>query len=331
MVSLIGHTNYYITNWKEKVFYYKDMELLLIHNKTYRLSVGVGISCFFVVLIAIMAIGSFYAGGKFVEEKTKVSYSALRAEKDDQWRHEFEKQHRQIILAKESAEQNLDVLSARLSTMQAHLLRLDALGARLISLANMSDQEFNILDSPGLGGPSTATAQNSLDEEDFIEALQMLGRKIADRNEKFSAIESMLMDSNIQSQTLLEGSPVSGGWTSSLFGWRSDPMSGKKEFHRGIDLAGQPGSKVSSVAAGIVLWSEYRAGYGNMVEIGHVGGYVTRYAHNKKNLVAVGDKVEKGQAVAVLGSSGRSTGPHVHFEVIKNGKHVNPAKFVTRD
>ena len=310
------------------------MELVLIsnkHNKTYRLSAGFGMLCLFGILFAIFVVGGFYAGGKFVGKQAEVSYSALRAEADDQWHHELEKQRHQIVLAKENAEKNLDVLSARLSVMQGHLLRLDALGARLINLANMSDQEFNILESPGLGGPLQAIEHNPLNVEDFIEALSKLSHKITDRSEKFSAIESMLMNSNIQSQMLLEGSPISGGWTSSPFGLRSDPISGKREFHRGIDIAGQLGSEVSSVAAGIVLWSGHYSGYGNMVEIGHGGGYVTRYAHNKKNLVAAGDKIEKGQAIAIMGSSGRTTGPHVHFEVIRNGKHVNPAKFVSRD
>ncbi len=104
-------------------------------------------------------------------------------------------------------------------------------------------------------------------------------------------------------------------------------MSGKREFHEGVDFASKSGSLVSSVGAGIVTWSGKRFGYGYMVEINHGNGYVTRYAHNKKNLVSVGEKVEKGQAIAVIGSTGRSTGPHVHFEVVHNGKHVNPKKF----
>ncbi|MCK5668827.1 MAG: M23 family metallopeptidase [Gammaproteobacteria bacterium] len=173
------------------------------------------------------------------------------------------------------------------------------------------------------------TEQTSLGVIDFVEALQAVSQSIEDRSEKFTAMESMLLDSNIQSQILPEGSPVTGGWTSSLFGWRTDPISGKKGFHEGIDFAGRTGSNVSSVAAGIVTWSGKDSGFGRMVEISHGNGYVTRYAHNKKNLVAVGDKVEKGQKIAVMGSSGRSTGPHVHFEVVHNGRHVNPRKFVS--
>ncbi len=110
---------------------------------------------------------------------------------------------------------------------------------------------------------------------------------------------------------------------------RTDPITGKMEFHGGIDYAGKTGSSILSVASGIVTWSGVRYGYGNMVEINHGNGYQTRYAHNKKNLVVVGQKVEQGQIVALMGSSGRATGPHVHFEVVNNGKAVNPKKYIS--
>jgi murein DD-endopeptidase MepM/ murein hydrolase activator NlpD len=281
------------------------------------------------LLFLALVVGTFHIGSKIAASQAEVSYSELDAQKDNQWQRELSKQQADIDAAKNIAEKNLDALSARLSTLQAHLLRLDALGSRLIEIADMSDKEFNMLEPPGLGGPLLITEQTSLGVIDFVEALQAVSQSIEDRSEKFMAMESMLLDSNIQSQILPEGSPVTGGWTSSLFGWRTDPISGKKGFHDGIDFAGRTGSNVSSVAAGIVTWSGNDSGYGKMVEISHGNGYVTRYAHNKKNLVAVGDKVEKGQKIAVMGSSGRSTGPHVHFEVVHNGRHVNPRKFVS--
>jgi len=281
------------------------------------------------LLFLALVVGTFHIGSKIAATQAEVSYSELNAEKESQWHHELARQQADIDAAKNIAEKNLDALSARLSTLQAHLLRLDALGSRLIEIADMSDKEFNMLEPPGLGGPLLITEQTSLGVIDFVEALQAVSQSIEDRSEKYTAMESMLLDSNIQSQILPEGSPVTGGWTSSLFGWRTDPISGKKGFHDGIDFAGRTGSNVSSVAAGIVTWSGNDSGYGKMVEISHGNGYVTRYAHNKKNLVAVGDKVEKGQKIAVMGSSGRSTGPHVHFEVVHNGRHVNPRKFVS--
>jgi murein DD-endopeptidase MepM/ murein hydrolase activator NlpD len=308
------------------------MELILVsnnRNRTYRLPVGLLGTLFVGLLFLALAVGTFHIGSKIAATQAEVSYLELNAEKESQWHHELARQQADIDAAKNIAEKNLDALSARLSTLQAHLLRLDALGSRLIEIADMSDKEFNMLEPPGLGGPLMMTEQTSLGVIDFVEALQAVSQSIEDRNEKFTAMESMLLDSNIQSQILPEGSPVTGGWTSSLFGWRTDPISGKKGFHEGIDFAGRSGSNVSSVAAGIVTWSGKDSGFGRMVEISHGNGYVTRYAHNKKNLVAVGDKVEKGQKIAVMGSSGRSTGPHVHFEVVHNGRHVNPRKFVS--
>lgn len=308
------------------------MELILVsnsRNKTYRLSIGLFGILSIGLLFLVMAVAVLHLGGKIGASNAEVSYLVLNAEKDSQWKLELEKQQTNIDTAKRNAEKNLDALSARLSTLQAHLLRLDVLGSRLVNIANMSNAEFNMLEPPGLGGPSIRTEQNSTSVIDFVEALQDLSRRIEDRNEKFAVMESILMDSNIQSQILPQGSPVIGGWTSSSFGWRTDPISGKKAFHEGVDLAGKYGTVVSSVAAGIVTWSGRNSGYGNMIEISHGNGYVTRYAHNKKNLVAVGDKIKKGQSIAMMGSSGRSTGPHVHFEVIYNGKHVNPRKFVS--
>lgn len=308
------------------------MELILVsnnRNRAYRLPIGLMGFLFAGLMILITLGGTFYVGGKIATSQAEASYSMLYAQKDNQWKHELEKQQASVEAAKRIAEKNLDALSARLSTLQAHLLRLDVLGSRLVNIANMSDIEFNMLESPGLGGPSLVKDQNSLGVIDFIEALQTIGRRIEDRSEKFSAMESMLMDSNTQSKILPEGNPVKGGWISSAFGWRTDPISGKKGFHEGIDLAGNSGSMVSSVAAGIVTWSGKHSGFGNMIEISHGNGYLTRYAHNKKNLVVVGDKVDKEQNIAIMGSSGRSTGPHVHFEVVHNGKHVNPRKFVS--
>ncbi len=308
------------------------MELILIsenRNKSYRLAIGLFGSLFIGLLFLIAVIGTFHVGGKIAFNQAEASYSALTEQKDIKWKQEFEKQQTGVDSAKRNAAKSLDAMAARLSTLQAHLLRLDALGSRLADIANIPDIEFNLLEPPGMGGPLKITDQNSLDVVDFIEELKILSQRIEDRNEKFSAIESMLMNSNIQSQILPQGSPVTGGWTSSLFGWRTDPISGRRDFHEGIDLAGKLGSKVTSVATGIVTWSGRYAGYGIMIEISHGNGYVTRYAHNKKNLVVVGDKVEKGQIIAVMGTSGRSTGPHVHFEVEHNGKHVNPRKFVS--
>lgn len=307
------------------------MELIIVsnhQNRTFRLPIGLlGVSLTGLLFLASLS-GTFHIGSKIALSQAEISYSKWEAQKKSHWRHALENQQANIDAAKKNAETNLDALSARLSILQAHLLRLDALGSRLIDIAGMSEKEFNMLEPPGLGGPLIMTKQTSMGMFDFIETLQDVSQKIEDRSEKFSAMESMLLNSNVQSQILPEGSPVTGGWASSAFGWRTDPILGKKDFHRGVDFAGRSGSNILSVATGIVIWSGKHYGYGNVIDVSHGNGYVTRYAHNKKNLVVVGDKVEKGQKIALMGSSGRSTGPHLHFEVVHNGKHVNPKKFV---
>ena len=139
----------------------------------------------------------------------------------------------------------------------------------------------------------------------------------------------LITEDNIKS-AIPTGRPIKKGWVSSYYGYRVDPFSGKKVFHHGLDFAGKAGSEVVAVANGIVSWQGSRGGYGEMIEIDHGNGYQTRYAHNKKLVVKLGDRIKKGQAIALMGSTGRSTGPHVHFEILRDGKTVNPANFIKR-
>ena len=138
----------------------------------------------------------------------------------------------------------------------------------------------------------------------------------------------MLMTRNLQAEVIPAGRPITRGWLSSYYGMRTDPFSGRRAHHSGIDFAGKMGSDVVTVAAGVVTYSGRRSGYGNLVEINHGKGYVTRYGHNSELLVEVGETVKKGQIIAKMGSSGRSTGPHVHFEVLVNGRAVDPKKYI---
>ncbi len=227
-----------------------------------------------------------------------------------------------------NAEKNVNALALKLGEMQAHLIRLDALGERLVEMAQLDPQEFDFSQSPARGGPNNASALESQSVPDFVASLEALAGQLNDRSPKLTALEQLLMTNRLQAEVHPTGRPVSSGYISSGFGYRTDPLSGKKAFHSGLDFAGRSGSKIIAVAAGVVISSRYRAGLGNVVELHHGNGYVTRYAHNKRNLVAVGDTVKKGQTIAMMGSSGRSTGPHVHFEVLHNGKSVNPIQYV---
>jgi murein DD-endopeptidase MepM/ murein hydrolase activator NlpD len=139
-----------------------------------------------------------------------------------------------------------------------------------------------------------------------------------------------MVDRKLKQQSSVTGRPVQKGWMSSRYGYRTDPFHGRRSWHNGVDFAGKEGANVIAVASGVVTWTGKKQGYGQMVELDHGEGFITRYAHNKKNLVNAGDAVKKGEVIGLMGSSGRSTGPHVHFEVYKNGRSVDPASYIRR-
>lgn len=241
---------------------------------------------------------------------------------------ELEHDRANIAVLRRREQDNMDALALRLGDMQAHVIRLDALGERLTEMAHLDKKEFDFGQPPGEGGPEPSTASAPMKMPDFMHSLNLLDKRLADREQKLGLLESTLMNRRLQAEVVPAGRPVKNGWISSPFGMRTDPFTGRPEMHEGIDFAGRLGSDVMAVAAGVVTWAGPRGGYGNMVEINHGNGYVTRYGHNEKVLVRVGQLVKKGQIIAHMGSTGRSTGPHVHFEVLKNGHPVNPAKFV---
>jgi murein DD-endopeptidase MepM/ murein hydrolase activator NlpD len=245
-----------------------------------------------------------------------------------EWQDEVQQQRAEVARAKASARDHLDALTLRVGQMQAQLLRLNALGERLVSQADIDDEEFNFDALPPVGGPQDASGLVSTELPDFLAMLDELTTGMDDREQKLSVLERLLMDRSLRARVIPSGRPVTEGWLSSGFGKRADPFTGKQEYHDGVDFAGKEGADVMSVGDGVVTWSGKRSGYGNLVEINHGNGYVTRYGHNKEQLVDVGDTVKKGQMIALMGSTGRSTGPHVHFEVLRNGKPVNPSRYI---
>lgn len=242
--------------------------------------------------------------------------------------NEMTAQRAEIGAVKRKAQENLDALALRLGQLQAKLIRLDALGERLTEVANLDKGEFDFSSQPALGGPAPAIGVESLPLPDFTQSLDRLSQQLDDRSEQLGLLETLLMNRNLQEAVQPAGRPIKRGWISSYFGMRTDPFTGRREMHKGMDFAGKAGSEVIAVAAGVVTWAGSRYGYGNLVEINHGNGYVTRYGHNQEVLVKVGDAVKKGQALALMGSTGRSTGPHVHFEVRYKGKTIDPKKFI---
>lgn len=240
---------------------------------------------------------------------------------------EIDLQRELISQTRFNAEADLDALAARLGQIQAHATRLNALGQKLVKIAKLDPGEFSFHEAPGVGGPDGTDAQVTLD---FGNEIDSVIEELEDREQQLSVLENILMSSYMEEEVFPEGRPIKRGWISSYYGMRTNPFTGKLQFHKGMDFAAKDGSNILTVAGGVVTWSSKRYGYGNLVEINHGNGYVTRYGHNKENLVKVGDTVKKGQVISLMGSTGRSTGPHVHFEVLKNGRQIDPQRFVQK-
>lgn len=239
-------------------------------------------------------------------------------------------QKEQLEKARLEAEAQLSALTLKMAKMQARLIRLDALGERLTTVAQLDEGEFDFSQPPALGGPEIESVERTASPPDLLRALDQLSGQIENRSQQLEILDNLLAKRQLSDDTFIAGRPIVKGWLASRYGRRADPFTGKIAFHSGIDFAAHEGSDVISVAAGVVVKSQGHPQYGHMVQINHGGGYATRYAHNKANLVKVGDVVKKGQVIALVGSTGRSTGPHVHFEVFKNGRIVDPSSYIHR-
>jgi len=270
-----------------------------------------------VFLFLVMGVASYvgYKTGMSVKNDNQITaiYDQLLEQRDV------------INESKLNTQAELDALVRRSGQLQAHVIRLNALGQKVMKLAKMDPDEFNFSNPPALGGPAEGENEIKINFDGVIDDMFKL---LDDREQQLTVLENVLMTTHMAEETSPEGRPIKRGWISSFFGKRTNPFTGKTEMHKGMDFAGKMGSKVYAVAGGVVTWSGPRYGYGNLVEISHGNGYVTRYGHNASNLVVVGEAVKKGQVVSLMGSTGRSTGPHVHFEVLKKGKRVDPLKFV---
>ncbi len=269
--------------------------------------------------MALVSAISLYTGYLFGAQRVPETFSRA-------WQAEVSTQRQDLEEARRTAEENLNALAVRLGQMQAHVIRLDAVGQRLTRMAGLDKGEFDFEAPPPQGGPESGGEPIAV--PDFLNLLSELERQLEDRTQQLAVLESMLMNRNLQAEVVPAGRPIKTGWQSSPFGWRTDPFKGNRQFHGGVDFAGKDGSGVIAVAAGVVTWAGKRSGYGNLVEINHGNGYATRYGHNKEILVRVGDTVKKGQDIATMGSTGRSTGPHVHFEVLLDGRAVNPTRYI---
>ncbi len=243
-----------------------------------------------------------------------------------QLKQDLDNQKAELTLAREDAQRDVNAVAARVGELQAQANRLNALGQRLTRDGKLSDGEFNFDRAPGVGGAETA---EDMPAGDLLKSLDELQAKFNDSGEQLSVLEAMMYNQQLQLAALPTGRP-SPGYITSGFGTRADPFTGGRAHHLGIDFNANTGDPVLSAAGGVVIYAGRKSGYGNVVEVDHGNGYSTLYGHNSRLIVRAGDIVRAGQQLARAGSTGRSTGPHVHFEVHVNGRPVNPRKFLDK-
>lgn len=273
------------------------------------------------VLVCLVG-GAFYAGLSLGAR----SGAVFAAESPAEMRRIVAQQKAELETMRQHVQQRIDSIAARVGQVNAHVLRLDAVGKRLVQMADLDSREFDFSIPPASGGPETQGVAPAAPDINFM--LDGLESRLVLRDAQMGALENLIMQRELRAQILPEGRPVKRGFISSYYGDRQDPLTGHGAFHTGVDFAGNINDPVVSVGAGIVTFAGEQPGYGAVVEVTHGDGYVTRYGHNARIVVKQGDTVQRGQTLALMGSSGRSTGPHVHFEVLRAGRPVNPLTYI---
>jgi murein DD-endopeptidase MepM/ murein hydrolase activator NlpD len=227
--------------------------------------------------------------------------------------------------------ENLAAMAVKVGEMQAQLIRLDALGERVQGLAGVKPEEFNFKELPGRGGAEDGgrIAPKALNMDEFQAALDAMAKDVEHRADYMNVVETKLIGFKLQAKMLPTVQPVNVTYNASGFGWRLDPFNGSSAFHEGIDFPAPTGTPIVAAAGGVVVAAEYHPQFGNMIDIDHGGEIMTRYAHTSRVYVKVGDIVKRGQHIADIGSTGRSTGSHLHFEVRVRDVPQNPHKFLS--
>ena len=290
----------------------KSRSVSLSHGQVLLVAFGILLSGF------MLATATYVVTMKFAVDLRNPYLRTLVASlhEDDQKRSEAE------------MKENLNSLAVKVGELQARILRLDAFGERLAKSAGIKRDEFRFDEKPGQGGPAPATGGRDMSVAEFNQMLAEISRVLDDRSDKLGVLDSLLMDDRLARKTIPTTMPVEMGYYSSNYGYRIDPINGKSSFHTGVDIIAPPGTPVMAAAGGVVATVAYVPEYGNIVDVDHDNGLTSRYAHLTRSLVRVGDVVMKGQKIALVGSTGRTTGPHLHFEVRENGIPLNPNKFL---
>lgn len=275
------------------------------------------------MLAALVGVGFLMGRGLgTVEGLSRAEVDALRAQ--------LLKQQAQLDETESRSKRDLDALAIQLGDLQAQAARLNALGQRLTRMGKLDDGEFDFSKAPSVGGPEVQSPiKDDFLAPEFGASLDRLRSEFELQAEQLGVLETLLLDRDLEAEFMPSGMPVRTGFVSSTFGMRIDPFTGARTFHSGVDFDGPRGADVLSVASGVVIFAGRHPEYGNMIDIDHGNGYTTRYAHNDKNLVKVGDVVQGGQLISKMGATGRATGSHCHFEVWYDGKQIDPKKYVS--
>ncbi|BCE00636.1 M23 family metallopeptidase [Marinicellulosiphila megalodicopiae] len=313
------------------------MHLIVVKNRygdsailSSRVLVGLG------VIISMLLIAIIVFSFNYIQLTNAVlSYQDLE-QKNQHLESQLVKQKNENVIQSNAYRQHIDAFGVRLAQLQSEVTRMNALGERLVEVAGISTEEFNFQALPATGGPIAESGVDdvfSCSPETLSDEMYLLNNALVSQADKINVLSRFIEDKDIFAQSYISGRPItdSKGWLSSRFGKRKDPFENKIAMHKGVDYAAAEGTDIISTGAGVITWAGKRYGYGNLVEVNHGNGIVTRYGHAKAILVQTGDIVEKGSPIALVGNTGRSTGPHIHYEVLINGAQVNPEKYLIRD
>lgn len=282
---------------------------LIGKQRRYRYSVSVRTLVSVTVLSSLFMLVSSRSTSSVNEDLARIALAAQANQQD----------HNTLNDLEQKTQAQLQVLVTRLAELNGQLAQVDARNQQLAESLGMQGDD--------LAAFTSSQPAPQLKEHPLLAQIGVARQTLDEKARQIAMLESLVKGHHIQQQNQLSGRPVESGWLSSYYGMRADPFTGDPAMHKGLDYAGSEGDAVVATAAGIVTWAGERYGYGNLVEIEHKNGLVTRYGHNQVVQVAVGDLVTKGQPIALMGNTGRSTGAHVHYEVIRNGQPVDPLPF----
>jgi len=303
------------------------------YDRRYTIKISKILRYFLLFLLISFFIIIFFSG--YFLGKHKNLDQSTQKQWVKSWHNILENQKKLIDTAKSETQIHLDAFTDQVAKLQANVARLDALGIHLSKLAKIDDDLFNFstnLTEQDLHATEGDSDPNTPSNEtiDFFKSFDDLSNNIVRLDTQLNSLQAILKHQKLDNQTMVKGKPISAGYISSYFGYRNHPIHKTKILHKGIDFVSKPGTAILAVASGVVSWAAEKGGYGQMIEINHGDGYSTRYAHNDKILVNVGDLVKKGDVIAKMGNTGLSTGTHVHFEVWRNGKPENPITYLTK-